>query len=201
MLFPQSCSTSVWHGPGRSGRAAQRRRPSLKVRASAEAQQRRSRSLTAPLFPDTGPPDHESSLELIKLDISRTFPHLCIFQQVGELHTCACSRSACGCGRLSPPGFCVCVCVSPGRALPRCAAQPSGSVHVLPARRWLRKSGTHARGTCRQRPAGALSSRRSASQRAEAVMEETPHAAWPEGAWPAAAAAAAVINCALKGCG
>lgn len=27
--------------------------------------------------------DREASLELIKLDISRTFPSLCIFQQVG----------------------------------------------------------------------------------------------------------------------
>lgn len=27
--------------------------------------------------------DREASLELIKLDISRTFPNLCIFQQVG----------------------------------------------------------------------------------------------------------------------
>ncbi|XP_046905095.1 TBC1 domain family member 14 isoform X2 [Hypomesus transpacificus] len=30
--------------------------------------------------------DREASLELIKLDISRTFPHLCIFQQGGPYH-------------------------------------------------------------------------------------------------------------------
>uniref|UniRef100_H3DRG6 TBC1 domain family member 14 n=1 Tax=Tetraodon nigroviridis TaxID=99883 RepID=H3DRG6_TETNG len=35
---------------------------------------------------DAGPSDRESSLELIKLDISRTFPHLCIFQQGGPYH-------------------------------------------------------------------------------------------------------------------
>uniref|UniRef100_A0A3Q1G5Q2 TBC1 domain family, member 14 n=2 Tax=Acanthochromis polyacanthus TaxID=80966 RepID=A0A3Q1G5Q2_9TELE len=33
---------------------------------------------------DAGSSDRESSLELIKLDISRTFPQLCIFQQVSE---------------------------------------------------------------------------------------------------------------------
>uniref|UniRef100_A0A8D3AQY8 TBC1 domain family member 14 n=1 Tax=Scophthalmus maximus TaxID=52904 RepID=A0A8D3AQY8_SCOMX len=33
-----------------------------------------------------GSSDRESSLELIKLDISRTFPHLCIFQQGGPYH-------------------------------------------------------------------------------------------------------------------
>lgn len=32
--------------------------------------------------------DREASLELIKLDISRTFPNLCIFQQVSNLHFC-----------------------------------------------------------------------------------------------------------------
>ncbi|KAM6949387.1 TBC1 domain family member 14 [Aplochiton taeniatus] len=32
---------------------------------------------------DAGSSDREASLELIKLDISRTFPHLCIFQQQG----------------------------------------------------------------------------------------------------------------------
>ncbi|KAE8278889.1 TBC1 domain family member 14 [Larimichthys crocea] len=35
---------------------------------------------------DAGSSDRESSLELIKLDISRTFPHLCIFQQGGPYH-------------------------------------------------------------------------------------------------------------------
>uniref|UniRef100_A0A8C2YXJ1 TBC1 domain family member 14 n=1 Tax=Cyclopterus lumpus TaxID=8103 RepID=A0A8C2YXJ1_CYCLU len=35
---------------------------------------------------DPGSSDRESSLELIKLDISRTFPHLCIFQQGGPYH-------------------------------------------------------------------------------------------------------------------
>ncbi|KAK0133749.1 TBC1 domain family member 14 [Merluccius polli] len=35
---------------------------------------------------DVGSSDRESSLELIKLDISRTFPHLCIFQQGGPYH-------------------------------------------------------------------------------------------------------------------
>uniref|UniRef100_A0A8C4ZRU6 Rab-GAP TBC domain-containing protein n=1 Tax=Gadus morhua TaxID=8049 RepID=A0A8C4ZRU6_GADMO len=35
---------------------------------------------------DLGSSDRESSLELIKLDISRTFPHLCIFQQGGPYH-------------------------------------------------------------------------------------------------------------------
>lgn len=32
--------------------------------------------------------DREASLELIKLDISRTFPSLCIFQQVGNVNFC-----------------------------------------------------------------------------------------------------------------
>lgn len=42
---------------------------------------------SAPSFiPDAGSSDRESSLELIKLDISRTFPHLCIFQQGGPYH-------------------------------------------------------------------------------------------------------------------
>ena len=36
------------------------------------------------LFDTSGSSDRESSLELIKLDISRTFPQLCIFQQVSE---------------------------------------------------------------------------------------------------------------------
>ncbi|XP_069015221.1 LOW QUALITY PROTEIN: TBC1 domain family member 14 [Embiotoca jacksoni] len=35
---------------------------------------------------DVGSSDRESSLELIKLDISRTFPQLCIFQQGGPYH-------------------------------------------------------------------------------------------------------------------
>lgn len=35
---------------------------------------------------DAGSSDRESSLELIKLDISRTFPQLCIFQQGGPYH-------------------------------------------------------------------------------------------------------------------
>ncbi|XP_068444348.1 TBC1 domain family member 14 isoform X1 [Clinocottus analis] len=35
---------------------------------------------------DPGSSDRESSLDLIKLDISRTFPHLCIFQQGGPYH-------------------------------------------------------------------------------------------------------------------
>nr|XP_046237172.1 TBC1 domain family member 14 isoform X2 [Scatophagus argus] len=35
---------------------------------------------------DAGSSDRESSLELIKLDISRTFPNLCIFQQGGPYH-------------------------------------------------------------------------------------------------------------------
>ncbi|XP_068164492.1 TBC1 domain family member 14 isoform X2 [Antennarius striatus] len=35
---------------------------------------------------DAGSSDRESSLEQIKLDISRTFPHLCIFQQGGPYH-------------------------------------------------------------------------------------------------------------------
>uniref|UniRef100_A0A665TV57 Rab-GAP TBC domain-containing protein n=1 Tax=Echeneis naucrates TaxID=173247 RepID=A0A665TV57_ECHNA len=35
---------------------------------------------------DAGCSDRESSLELIKLDISRTFPQLCIFQQGGPYH-------------------------------------------------------------------------------------------------------------------
>ncbi|XP_076580905.1 TBC1 domain family member 14 isoform X1 [Chaetodon auriga] len=35
---------------------------------------------------DAGSSDRESSLELIKLDISRTFPHLCIFQQGGPYY-------------------------------------------------------------------------------------------------------------------
>lgn len=30
--------------------------------------------------------DREASLELIKLDISRTFPNLCIFQQVSNVN-------------------------------------------------------------------------------------------------------------------
>lgn len=30
--------------------------------------------------------DREASLELIKLDISRTFPNLCIFQQVSSVN-------------------------------------------------------------------------------------------------------------------
>lgn len=32
--------------------------------------------------------DREASLELIKLDISRTFPSLCIFQQVSNVNFC-----------------------------------------------------------------------------------------------------------------
>lgn len=32
--------------------------------------------------------DREASLELIKLDISRTFPNLCIFQQVSNVNFC-----------------------------------------------------------------------------------------------------------------
>ncbi|XP_036968077.1 TBC1 domain family member 14 isoform X1 [Acanthopagrus latus] len=39
-----------------------------------------------PEIEDAGSSDRESSLELIKLDISRTFPHLCIFQQGGPYH-------------------------------------------------------------------------------------------------------------------
>ncbi|XP_061664562.1 TBC1 domain family member 14 isoform X2 [Syngnathoides biaculeatus] len=35
---------------------------------------------------DAGSSDRESSLELIKLDISRTFPQLCIFQEGGPYH-------------------------------------------------------------------------------------------------------------------
>ncbi|KAM6909007.1 TBC1 domain family member 14-like [Xenentodon cancila] len=38
------------------------------------------------LSDDSGSSDRESSLELIKLDISRTFPQLCIFQQGGPYH-------------------------------------------------------------------------------------------------------------------
>ena len=34
--------------------------------------------------------NRESSVELIKLDVSRTFPQLCIFQQVIERHIFAC---------------------------------------------------------------------------------------------------------------
>ncbi|XP_039896757.1 TBC1 domain family member 14 isoform X2 [Simochromis diagramma] len=46
---------------------------------------------TATLFTETesedvGSSDRESSLELIKLDISRTFPQLCIFQKGGPYH-------------------------------------------------------------------------------------------------------------------
>uniref|UniRef100_A0A669F4E7 TBC1 domain family member 14 n=1 Tax=Oreochromis niloticus TaxID=8128 RepID=A0A669F4E7_ORENI len=46
---------------------------------------------TAALFTETesedvGSSDRESSLELIKLDISRTFPQLCIFQKGGPYH-------------------------------------------------------------------------------------------------------------------
>lgn len=41
--------------------------------------------MTLGLLTDVGfsAADREASLELIKLDISRTFPNLCIFQQVG----------------------------------------------------------------------------------------------------------------------
>lgn len=41
--------------------------------------------MTPGLLTDAGfsAADREASLELIKLDISRTFPSLCIFQQVG----------------------------------------------------------------------------------------------------------------------
>lgn len=41
--------------------------------------------MTLDLLTDAGfsAADREASLELIKLDISRTFPNLCIFQQVG----------------------------------------------------------------------------------------------------------------------
>lgn len=43
--------------------------------------------MTLGLFADAGfsAADREASLELIKLDISRTFPNLCIFQQVGSV--------------------------------------------------------------------------------------------------------------------
>ncbi|KAM7377620.1 hypothetical protein PAMA_014090 [Pampus argenteus] len=48
----------------------------------------RTTSSTAPDVEteDAGSSDRESSLELIKLDISRTFPQLCIFQQGGPYH-------------------------------------------------------------------------------------------------------------------
>lgn len=36
----------------------------------------------------------------------------------------------------------LCLCSWSGRTVSRCAAQHSGSVHLLPARRWLRKSHT-----------------------------------------------------------
>ncbi|XP_047439580.1 TBC1 domain family member 14 isoform X2 [Mugil cephalus] len=41
---------------------------------------------TAAPTAETEPEDRESSLELIKLDISRTFPQLCIFQKGGPYH-------------------------------------------------------------------------------------------------------------------
>jgi len=44
-----------------------------------------TRVTVSPSGSDPGSSDRESSLELIKLDISRTFPHLCIFQQVSEI--------------------------------------------------------------------------------------------------------------------
>lgn len=50
-----------------------------RLRAAAEEEQ--------PQDPDEGDsPDKEASVELIQLDIARTFPHLCIFQQVGKSH-------------------------------------------------------------------------------------------------------------------
>ncbi|XP_028857371.1 TBC1 domain family member 14 isoform X2 [Denticeps clupeoides] len=44
------------------------------------------KSLPVPVAADTESQDREASLELIKLDISRTFPNLCIFQQGGPYH-------------------------------------------------------------------------------------------------------------------
>uniref|UniRef100_H2M4S7 TBC1 domain family member 14 n=1 Tax=Oryzias latipes TaxID=8090 RepID=H2M4S7_ORYLA len=55
----------------------------------ARAREKWRTTLTFPpvLLPDAlGSSDRESSLELIKLDISRTFPQLCIFQQGGPYH-------------------------------------------------------------------------------------------------------------------
>lgn len=134
---------------------------------------------------DAGSSDRESSLELIKLDISRTFPHLCIFQQVKLsplaqhnthvfieetahsasliqhivtlvtvklIHSTLLYQSQ---SNMEISLFvCVCVlglfvtfsslflCSSSGRAISWRAAQHSGSIHLLPARRWLRKSHT-----------------------------------------------------------
>lgn len=36
--------------------------------------------------PDSNDKTHESSVELIKLDVSRTFPQLCFFQKDGPYH-------------------------------------------------------------------------------------------------------------------
>ncbi|XP_061565474.1 TBC1 domain family member 14 isoform X2 [Cololabis saira] len=44
------------------------------------------KTTTAPTTDTEGSSDRESSLELIKLDISRTFPQLCIFQKGGPYH-------------------------------------------------------------------------------------------------------------------
>lgn len=132
-------------------------------------------------LPDAGSSDRESSLELIKLDISRTFPHLCIFQQVSERSSSTpydtdvfklfqkMSHSSFGqtdwsihsdiiiiikvnltqtflrksvCMRHFVPLSSSFLCSSSGRAISWCAAQHSGSIHLLPARRWLRKSHT-----------------------------------------------------------
>lgn len=69
--------------------------------------------------------DREASLELIKLDISRTFPNLCIFQQVG-------------CIFVSGVLYHLLTIVSSyfgvlfsGRPIPWCIAQHSGSLHLL----------------------------------------------------------------------
>ncbi|XP_053528313.1 TBC1 domain family member 14 isoform X3 [Artibeus jamaicensis] len=68
--------------------------------------------------------DREASLELIKLDISRTFPNLCIFQQEnpGALVACWPSKEIQLCSKSQVKGW----------PVPRHVAQYFGRLHLLP---------------------------------------------------------------------
>lgn len=67
--------------------------------------------------------DRESSLDLIKLDISRTFPSLFIFQKVTSLFRWTCSDYGSNLRVLSV--------FSAGGSLPRPAPQCAGGLHLL----------------------------------------------------------------------
>lgn len=148
----QSCTTSAWREPKRSG--GTRRHPPLSRNRKVCSQTDAMASLwlvprarlplpcnLVRLLPDADSSDRESSLEQIKLDISRTFPNLCIFQQVSDrLHSIQSQLALELMGFFPTAVSTLCLCCWSGRAVPRCAAQHSGSVHLLPARRWLRKS-------------------------------------------------------------